>query len=368
MYELDCWKNTTIIDTSDVHGPITLQVPARFDFIGGWTDTPPYHFSNIARVLNATLELSGGGEKQSGKAIVISVKPSASLAVTENNKPVKVPENNLIISKTFEFLGLEQPDISLSISNTIPKGSGLGGSSLLVASLLTALWGYYKGVDYIVGHLNELINNVLLIEQFMESGGGWQDQVGGLFPGVKLIETTPENPCHYTISYLEQPCDTLNRNSLIIDTRIQRKASNILFSIRQKYVDGDTRTITVLRTIAENARLGFDLLVRNDIHAFAELLSDSWRIVNDVEYGAVEVVDEIKTLCGKDLLGMKIGGAGGGGFILAIFSDEDRKEYYMEKIRTRFPDCLIYKPVFGGSGLAVTQDGRDYHIGEKSYV
>ena len=42
-----------------------------------------------------------------------------------------------------------------------------------------------------------LINNVLLIKNMMESGGGgWQDQLGGGISGIKLIETTPNNKCN----------------------------------------------------------------------------------------------------------------------------------------------------------------------------
>ena len=369
MFKLDCWNNKTTIDLSRNYGDVTVMAPARFDFIGGWTDTPPYHFDNVARVLNTPVVLSGGGEHQDGKkAIVIGVTSSDRLTVIENGKPVTNPENHLIISKTLEFLGLDRPCITLALSNEIPMGSGLGGSSLLVATLLAAIWGYYRGTDYIVNHLNDLINNVLLIEQLMESGGGWQDQIGGLFPGIKLIETAPENPCRYTISYLGKPSKLLDDCSLIIDTRIQRKASRILYSIRQKYVDRDPSTLIMLRTITDNARLGFTMLEQDNLHGFAELLSDSWRMVNEIEYGAVESVEELHRLCGDDLIGMKMGGAGGGGFILAIFEDQGKKDHYLKKIRDRFPSCLIYRPCFGGSGLSVSQNGRVFEVGKIRYV
>jgi fucokinase len=35
---------------------------------------------------------------------------------------------------------------------------------------------------------------VLVVEQIMGTGGGWQDQIGGLYPGIKCTESFPEQP------------------------------------------------------------------------------------------------------------------------------------------------------------------------------
>jgi len=380
MHTLSCWNKEDKLDCSNNHGPITVMVPARFDFIGGWTDTPPYYFDNNGCVLNATLVLSGEKNDRiiddtAGKWIKISIYPAEKFSVTENGVLLETIDDHLILSKTFEFLHITKPDISISISNMIPKGSGLGGSSLLVVSLLAALYGYYKGYRYISSNITELINNVLLIEQFMESGGGWQDQIGGFLPGIKLIETAPEKPCKYSLSYLDNSAELINRNSLIIDTRIQRKAARILCSIRQKYIDRDPQTVTMLKKIAVNARLGFTLLKNKDIESFAGLLSESWRIVNEVECSTVEPVSILEKLCGNDLTGMKIGGAGGGGFILAIFRNEEIKAFYKQKITELFQNCLIYEPVFGGTGLSVFQhehngqkEGTIFHMEKTEYL
>lgn len=358
MYALDCWRRTATIDERAVSVPVTVAVPARFDFIGGWTDTPPYFFDNVSGVLNATLVLADdpGATIRSaipGAAITVRIRPSEQTAITENGIRLSDISSHLVLARTFEFLSLKSPGIAIDITNSIPHGSGLGGSSLLTASLLAAVIAYYRGIEYLRAHLGELVNNVLFIEQMMESGGGWQDQIGGLFPGVKLIAANPENPCSYTIGYLDRGIVLLNERSLVIDTRVQRKAARILASIRQKYVDRDPRTVRMLAAIAENARVGFQLLADLDIRSFAELLSDTWTMVNEVESGSIETVERLRSLCGNDLTGMKIGGAGGGGFILAIFDDCGRKKFHRRLIRDAFPDCIVYDPVFGGEGMAV---------------
>ncbi len=68
-------------------------------------------------------------------------------------------------------------------------------------------------------------------------------------------------------------------------------------------------------------------------------------------------------MAGADLWGLKIGGAGGGGFLLAIFEDEQKRDFYDRKIKQDFADCLVYKPIFGGKGMVLEQADKKYQIG-----
>lgn len=56
----------------------------------------------------------------------------------------------------------------------LPQGSGLGGSSLLAGTLVSAM-------AVLLGHPppshSHLVHATLTIEQRLTTGGGWQDQV-----------------------------------------------------------------------------------------------------------------------------------------------------------------------------------------------
>lgn len=65
----------------------------------------------------------------------------------------------------------------------IPKGSGLGTSSILAAACVKGIFSF-MGVKYTE---DELYNTVLCMEQIMSTGGGWQDQVGGASAGIKMV-------------------------------------------------------------------------------------------------------------------------------------------------------------------------------------
>jgi len=60
---------------------------------------------------------------------------------------------------------------------------GLGSSSILAGVLLNAI-SLSMGKKY--SNHESLIHAVLVVEQLMTTGGGWQDQVGGIYPNAKL--------------------------------------------------------------------------------------------------------------------------------------------------------------------------------------
>ena len=72
----------------------------------------------------------------------------------------------------------------------VPRGSGVGTSSILAAAVVK---GLLQITD--VDESNENVARlVLVLEQFMGTGGGWQDQIGGLYPGIKFTASFPGDP------------------------------------------------------------------------------------------------------------------------------------------------------------------------------
>ena len=75
--------------------------------------------------------------------------------------------------------------IDLTIFSAVPAGSGLGTSSILGSAVIACL-------SRILGQeltQEELFNRTLYMEQLMTTGGGWQDQIGGVIGGIKHIQT-----------------------------------------------------------------------------------------------------------------------------------------------------------------------------------
>ena len=72
---------------------------------------------------------------------------------------------------------------------------------------------------------------ILYLEQMLTTGGGWQDQVGGLIGGVKVGHSKPRLPLFvevHEVSMSEATIDEFNQRFLLIYTGKTRLAKNLL--------------------------------------------------------------------------------------------------------------------------------------------
>ena len=77
--------------------------------------------------------------------------------------------------------------MELTMLSAIPAGSGLGTSSILASTVLGALNDFCS----LAWDKSEIGRRTLVLEQLLTTGGGWQDQFGGILRGVKLSITKP---------------------------------------------------------------------------------------------------------------------------------------------------------------------------------
>lgn len=77
--------------------------------------------------------------------------------------------------------------IKIVSCSKIPSGSGMGGSSILAAVILKCLFNHFSPALPLDEEM--LVFMVGQVEQLLTTGGGWQDQVGGIYPGFKLCRS-----------------------------------------------------------------------------------------------------------------------------------------------------------------------------------
>ena len=109
----------------------------------------------------------------------------------------------------------------------LPQGSGMGTSSILAGVVCAAIWTITSRA-----HDNQqLIHLVVELEQMLTTGGGWQDQVGGLLPGVKFTTSPPKQPIQVSPQILNVSNKTVEKvrtNMALIYTGKTRLAKNLL--------------------------------------------------------------------------------------------------------------------------------------------
>ena len=122
----------------------------------------------------------------------------------------------------------------------VPQGSGLGTSSILAGAVISACWSAV-GLQY---SRRDLVHAVLVVEQLLTTGGGWQDQVGGLHPGINLGLSQASHSVSVTTvpaSISERLCLQLNSRLLLLFTGKPRLAKNLLQNVI-RYPEGSNVT------------------------------------------------------------------------------------------------------------------------------
>jgi galactokinase/mevalonate kinase-like predicted kinase len=320
--------------------------PVRIDIAGGWTDTPPVCIMEGGSVVNLAIELNGQPPIQT------FVKPSRQphivlrsidLGVSETvetyeeladfnhvGSPFSIPKAALVLcgfSPSFsdtpfpslrdqlESLGC---GIEITLLSAIPAGSGLGTSSMLAANILGTL-SNFLGLGW---DKNEIGHRSLVLEQLLTTGGGWQDQFGGLLAGVKLLQTAPgldQSPLvHWLPSNLyTQP--EYKACHLLYYTGITRTAKTILAEIVKRMFLNQHEQTLLLREMKRQAEDMADAIQRNDFVRMGRLIRKTWQQNQQLDSGTnppevARLTSMVDDLC----LGYKLPGAGGGGFLYMV--------------------------------------------------
>ena len=360
--DIDCEKEFHI--TKD---EVSVELPVRVNFGGGWSDTPPYCNEHGGTVLNAAISLNGV------LPIVVEVKripkPVVVLASTDLGAEADFTDMKELqnCNDPFDTFALHKAALiacgiipregeyslqqllekiggGLYLSTAvrgIPKGSGLGTSSMLAAACV-------KGIFEFIGKEiseNELYSRVLCMEQIMSTGGGWQDQVGGLTPGVKLVHTTPGIKQNIQVDHIvipEAAMKELQDRFVLIYTGQRRLARNLLREVVGGYIGSKESSLEVLYEIQKSALLMKFELEKGNIDAFAKLLDEHWELSKRLDGGCTNTCIEQIFMSVEDMLDAKmICGAGGGGFLQAILKKGYTKEDLKERIHSVFQESGV---------------------------
>lgn len=325
--------------------------PVRIDIAGGWTDTPPYCLTHGGNVVNLAIELNGQPPLQTyikpcaePKIILRSIDLGSAEEVrtfeelqdfVRVGSPFSIPKAALCLAgfaprfSAMCHASLEDMlrefgcGIELTLLSAVPAGSGLGTSSILAATVLGAL-SDFCGLGW---DKAEVCNRTLVLEQLLTTGGGWQDQYGGVLHGIKLLQTNPSFEQTPQVRWLPDtlftdPC--YHPCHLLYYTGITRTAKEILADIVRGMFLSDSHRLALLGEMREHALDLYDAVQQGDFRRMGRLVGKSWIQNKALDAGtnppAVEsIIERISDLC----LGLKLPGAGGGGFLYMVAKDPE---------------------------------------------
>jgi galactokinase/mevalonate kinase-like predicted kinase len=324
--------------------------PVRLDLAGGWTDTPPFCLEHGGRVVNLAVDLNGQPPIQvfaklndRPELVLRSIDLGIEQRVRtyEELETFADPGHEFALAKAafalagflprfhgqggYRSLAEQLQDfgggIEVSLLAAVPKGSGLGTSSILAATLLATL-GELCGLNWDV---NVLFSRTLALEQMLTTGGGWQDQAGGIYRGVKLIETVAGLVQRPTLRWLPEhlfESQYANKTILLYYTGLTRLAKNILHEVVRGVFLNDPRHLEILEQIGANAEAAFNALQQDDYLGLAAAVRRSWQLNQHLDSGTnPPPVQRILDSIGDYLAATKLLGAGGGGYLVMMAKD-----------------------------------------------
>ncbi|MCR5715463.1 MAG: bifunctional fucokinase/L-fucose-1-P-guanylyltransferase [Lachnospiraceae bacterium] len=356
-----------IRNNSDYHiakDQVKVDLPVRVNWGGGWTDTPPYCNEQGGVVLNAAITLGGKQpiqvevRKLSEKHIEFAsedIGVSGSCNQIEQIRDCHDPFDFFALHKAAliatgiiplegeesleEILTRLGGGIYLSTKVVgIPKGSGLGTSSILSGACVKALHEFL-GLDCTDESLYDI---VLTMEQIMSTGGGWQDQVGGLTNGIKMITTQPGLDQEIKVEQLhlrDETWEELQERFALIYTGQRRLARNLLREVVGNYIGSRKESVQALSDMKPTAWAMKTALEQGDIDELAELFNRHWELSVQLDSGATNTcIDQIFLACEDLIDGKFIAGAGGGGFLQVILKKGITKEQLRARLYEVFQD------------------------------
>lgn len=322
---------------------VWASAPVRIDLAGGWSDTPPLCIEHGGAVVNAALTLGGTLPLQAMVRVtdepVItlhsvdagrSARYTAVRQLLDHHDPSRwdaLPRAALVLSGLVPrdpkanlrtHLKRAGGGLAITLFSAVPRGSGLGTSSILGATLLATL-------DRVAGHATDpshVARGASLLEQMIRTRGGWQDQVGGLWGGFKLCTTRAGTHQVPHVAPLAPPpafVKALRERAILLYSGRRRMARGILETVVLRYLRGEPAVLDARTRLVAGAHLMADAIAAGDLDEFTLRLAEYRDLKRTVDPASVTPDLEVPMdALGRHLDAWSFAGAGGGGFLILL--------------------------------------------------
>jgi D-glycero-alpha-D-manno-heptose-7-phosphate kinase len=283
------------------------RAPLRIPLAGGGTDLPAYYRRHGGYFISAAI----------GRSVSVRVGEPA-----PGPRWRTVPNTGALA----DFLASWAPRTARAAiysSSEIAPGSGLGSSGAFATALLVAArTAEFDSVDRAA-----LAEAAFQLEvSALTPDAGRQDTLVAAHGGLREYELSADG---IVVQELAMPADARRRfaeQCLLVDTGIQRRATTLLADQNERLTAGDAVMEANLHRIRELAFIARDQLIRGDLDGYATLMHEHWLTKRQRSPGmtnpAIDGLYELGLRAG--VVGGKLVGAGGGGYLLMYSTDPDR--------------------------------------------
>jgi len=295
---------------------IITQTPLRIGLLGGGTDLPGYYREHGGRVLNCALD----------KYVYVIVKQrfDDDIYVNYSKKEIVSRTEDLeheLVREAMQMTGVARGVEITTLADIPSAGSGLGSSSAVTVGLLHALYAY-QGRQVAA---EELAERACMIEiELCGKPIGKQDQYIAAFGGIRDIRFGPgEHVVAQELGLSATERRALQQQIMLFFTGVTRSADPIL-SEQNANVETTRPQLDLLRDLAGFA---VERLRSGDVDAIGPAVRESWEAKRKLASGvSTDHIDlAVTRALDAGATGVKLTGAGGGGFLLVICPMEQQR-------------------------------------------
>ena len=318
---------------------IISKTPLRVSFLGGGTDFEDFYKLHSGAVISCAIK----------RYIYVSIKKQSELFNEKYRLNYSETElvsdldkvKNPIIRECIRHVGIDDR-LYISTIADIPASSGLGSSSSFCVGLLNALYEYVgKDTNRI-----QLAEEAAHIEtKILKRPMGKQDHFPPAFGGINLYEFATDGSTYIKpLNLSSNEINLLEKNTFMFWTTIQRDSSSVL-SEQQDNIPKRIKELTYLKNQAHDVFNKFSL-DGFDLEHLAKQMNVNWEMKKNLATKInISKIDKIyQKLLGTLIVGGKISGAGGGGFLTLISKENKSKkliEYFAKNGFNKFERLSI---------------------------
>jgi D-glycero-alpha-D-manno-heptose-7-phosphate kinase len=320
---------------------IRSRVPVRVSYSGGGTDISSFINSHSSAVLSSTIN------KYCTASVI--VRNDDEVHIISKDLDLKYDAKNIneleygdeldLIKAAVKIMG-PRFGFNLETFAEFEPGTGLGGSSAVVVSVLGAL-NYFRNEQQLdIYQLSDLAYQVERID--MNLRGGWQDQYATTFGGFSWIEFRQNEVLVSPLLLQRNTILELEYNLMLFRLGENRSSSKIQNDHINDFENNRDSENSFEKMIAMAVKMKESLL-KGNVKNFADLLHESWVLKRKMNPAVTNknIEDCYQTARKLGSLGGKLLGAGGSGYLLIYASPR-----YQKQIKDALADKGVIQEIF----------------------
>ena len=297
---------------------IISQTPLRISFVGGGTDLKSFYKRTPGMVVSTAIDKY--------LFVILNERFDNKIYVNYANKEVVTEVNEIqhdLVRESLLKTGIKH-GIEITMLADIPsEGSGLGSSSSLTVGLLNAMYqfvGEQVTAERLAKEACDIEINVL------KKPIGKQDQYIAAYGGLrKIVFNTDDSVAVRSLPFDRDMRIRLGSNILLHFTNITRSADVILRE-QKKNTSNKFSLLSDLSSLVPILERELEL---SNYDALGFLLKRNWELKKQLAKGITKPeIDKMVDLASSNgATGVKISGAGGGGFLLSYVPRSNQDEF-----------------------------------------